>query len=269
MHQEASFMDQRAAARIEQKSAQEAIISRIGADLRLTPFLARAYYDQMADYFRLYSGQELQDNELSYCAVAAEEPAGKSLRECLRVSVRLTLHDPSDSQDGSSLSALRQKRIVRLSQEALDQGGLLTQEDLAVLLTTSCSTIKRDLRALRSQGISVPTRGQQRDIGPGISHKVQTIERYLAGEDLTHISRSMNHGLESMERYLRAFRQVALMTREGLSPDFIRKASRLSLNLIAQYQALYEQACDDQAMQARLNDLLSLHRLPAAKGGQS
>jgi hypothetical protein len=262
-------MDQEAVQRIERKSAQEAIISRIGADLRLTPFLARAYYEQMAEYFRLYSGLDVHDNQVAYCAVAAEEPSGKKLCECQRVSVRLTLHEPADLQSSSSISSLRRKRIARVCQEALDQGGLLTQEDLAILLTASPSTIKRDLRALREQGLAVPTRGRQRDIGPAISHKVQTIERYLAGEDLTHISRAMNHGLDSMERYLRAFRQVALMTREGLSPEFIRRASRLSLNLIGQYQALYEQACRDSAMQARLSDLLATHVEPTPKGGRS
>jgi biotin operon repressor len=264
-------MEQKAVARLEPKTAQEAIVGRIAEDLRLTPFLARAYYEQMAEYFRLYGGLDLQDNQVAYCAVAAEEPPGKKITQCRRVAVRLTLHDPADfdSQGSISMSTLRRKRARRLCEEALDQGGLLTQEDLALLLTTSPSTIKRDLRSLRQEGVFVPTRGQQRDIGPGVSHKVQTVQGYLAGEDLTQLSRRLCHGIDSMERYLKAFRQVALMTREGLSPELIRKACRLSLNLIAQYQALFKQACDEPAMQGRLNDLLNTEPTSVARGGQS
>jgi biotin operon repressor len=261
-------MQQDAVARLEPKTAREAIISRITADLRLTPFLARAHYEQMEEYFQLYAGLDLQDNQLAYCAIAAQEPPGKPIADCTRVSVRLTLHAPADfdKTGATAISAMRRRRLQRLCDEALDQGGLLSQEDLALILTTSESTIKRDLRALRETGICVPTRGQQRDIGPGVSHKVQTVLGYLRGEDFTQLSRRLCHGKDSMERYLKAFRQVALMTREGLAPELIRKACRLSPGLIAQYQALYEQAVGDEAMSRQLADLLSLDALPKKAG---
>lgn len=260
-------MEAKAVARLEHKRAQEAIIARIAEDLHLAPFLARAYYEQMADYFGQYAGLELQDNQIAYCAVAAEEPPGKKLSECRRVSVRLTLHDPADLEDAATdLRTLRQRRIMRLCVQAQDQDGLLTQEDLALLLTTSPSTIKRDLRALRQQGHFPPTRGQQRDMGPGISHKVEIIRRYLAGESFTDISRDLHHGVESMQRYLQAFRQLALMTREGLRPALIRKATRLSPKLIAEYQALFAQASHEPDMQTRLDDLLGAE--PLAKRGR-
>jgi biotin operon repressor len=264
-------MQQDAVARLEPKSAREAIIGRIAADLRLTRFLARAHYEQMEEYFQLYGGLELQDNQLAYCAIAAQEPPGKPVADCVRVSVRLTLHAPADfdSAGSTAVSHLRRQRLQRLCEEALAQGGLLSQEDLALILTTSESTIKRDLRALRQAGVIVPTRGQQRDIGPGVSHKVQTVLGYLRGEDFTQLSRRLCHGKDSMERYLKAFRQVALMTREGLRSELIAKACRLSPALVAQYQALYQQAVADEVLQGRLQDLLSLDALPAQKGGKA
>jgi len=250
-------MDVKGVQRLEHKRAQEAIIARICEDLHLAPFLARAYYHQMADYFAQYAGVELQENQVVYCAVAAEEPPGRRLSECRRVPVRLTLHEAADRDVAArSLPALRRRRIVRLCTEAHDQEGVLTQEDLALLLTTSRSTIKRDLKALREQGHFPPTRGQHQDMGPGVSHKVDIIRRYLAGESLTDIGRHVRHGLESMTRYLQAFRQVALMTREGLAPPLLRRATRLSAKLISEYQALFAQARDDPNCQARLDDLL-------------
>lgn len=260
-------MQQQAVDRLEPKTAEKAIIGRIAEDLRLTPFLAEAYYKQMAEYFRLYGGVDLQDNQVAYCAVAAEETAAKSIAQCRKVPVRLTLHDPDDLKTPATVGDLRRKRAQRMCEEALDQGGLLTQEDLAVLLTTSASTIKRDLRALREQGVFVPTRGQQRDIGPGISHKVQAIDGYLRGEQLTDLSLRIRHGIDSMERYLKAFRQVALMTREGLQVSLISRSCRLSETLVGEYQRLYEQAREDPDKQRRLQDLLG-DDAQLGKGGQ-
>ena len=67
-------------------------------------------------------------------------------------------------------------RILRLTQEAYDQEALLSYEDLAVLLTTSPATVKRDIRALKQSGYFVMTRGAKHDMGPGLSHKTQILE---------------------------------------------------------------------------------------------
>jgi DeoR/GlpR family transcriptional regulator of sugar metabolism len=63
-------------------------------------------------------------------------------------------------------SGLRKHKILRMSSEALDQDGLLTQEDLAVLLCGSRRTIRRDVKELKQQEIDVLTRGTLQDIGP-------------------------------------------------------------------------------------------------------
>jgi DeoR/GlpR family transcriptional regulator of sugar metabolism len=61
------------------------------------------------------------------------------------------------------------------------QGGLLTVEDLAYLTWPSPTTVRRDLAECRANGVAVPTRGQIRDIGPGVSHKAQVVQLYLWG----------------------------------------------------------------------------------------
>ena len=101
-------MEPNAVARLAHKNAQEAIVARIAEDLRLTPFLAHAYYEQMAQYFEQYAGLDLHDNQVAYCAVADTEPPGRKLAECQRVPVRLTLHDPADLDSAAiGLAALR------------------------------------------------------------------------------------------------------------------------------------------------------------------
>jgi transcriptional antiterminator len=46
-------------------------------------------------------------------------------------------------------SGLQKHKILRMAIEALDQDGLLTQEDLAVLLCSSRRTIRRDIKELK------------------------------------------------------------------------------------------------------------------------
>lgn len=259
-------MERSTASRLQSKTAEESIIGRLAEDLHLAPFLARAYYDQISEYFAQYGGQTLQANQVAYCALAAEAPAGQPLGQAPRVPIRLTLHATEDLEvaEGEGLAALRRQRIVRLCEEAQQQGALLTHEDLALLLTTSLSTIYRDLKRLRTEGTLVPTRGQQRDIGPGVSHKTTIVRRYLLGEGLSDLGRRLPHGIASMERYLQAFRQVALMTREKLASSLIAQAARLSPRLVREYQELYDQARAAPTMQARLEDLLATPK----KGGR-
>jgi len=56
----------------------------------------------------------------------------------------------------------------------------LTQEDIAAkLLNCSVRTVRRDINALAKRGVIVPTRGQQKDIGPGVSHKVEAVRLFM------------------------------------------------------------------------------------------
>jgi hypothetical protein len=59
------------------------------------------------------------------------------------------------------LGALRRRRIVRLTQEALRQGALLGYGDLAEILFTSVATLKRDVREIEGGGMYVPLRGRR------------------------------------------------------------------------------------------------------------
>ncbi|MCD6456280.1 MAG: DUF1670 domain-containing protein, partial [Methanophagales archaeon] len=60
--------------------------------------------------------------------------------------VNLTiLHDEDiEIRQKYGITAERRNKELRLCDEAIDQGGVLTQEDLAALLSTSLSAIKRD-----------------------------------------------------------------------------------------------------------------------------
>ena len=121
--------------------------------------------------FLLNSNVQLTSGQICYEAVAAEEPAGKHIALAKKVSCRLRLNDVEADLEVLAtygLAGLRRHRILRLTQEAYDQDALLSYEDLAILLTTSPATVKRDIRALKQSGYFVMTRGAKHDMGPGL-----------------------------------------------------------------------------------------------------
>lgn len=84
--------------------------------------------------------------------------------------LRLTLVGQGDEHalKEGGLSGLRKRRIVRLTQEAYKQGGLLSYKDLAGLLLTSLATLKRDVRDLKTKGEFVPIKGRKANGNSGI-----------------------------------------------------------------------------------------------------
>jgi hypothetical protein len=261
-------MDPYGTARLAAKDAESAIVARICEDFNLTPVLARAHYEQMARYFAEYGQVPARPGELCYLAVAAEEPAGKPIAVCRKVQVRLELAalEDVDVLRGKGLAAMRQGRLARLARQARVQGALLTVEDLAWLTCSSPATVKRDLAWLRRHGQSVPTRGQVRDIGPGLSHKATVVQLYLWGLQFTQIEQRSGHGEDAIRRYLADFRQIAALHARGATVPEIRAATGRSASLIAEYVGLFERARREFPAAPRLHDLLGSQRTGAKKG---
>jgi len=233
-------MEQSAVERLKAKSPEEAIIEQISRDFNLAPFMARTQFEQMRRYFEQYLGLQRDVGQMTFLAVSAETPPGRSLADCRRIAITLTLDSPDDLEALQlGIAALRRSKTQRLTVEAQEQGALLTQEDLARLLCTSRSTIKRDIAYLRSQGIAVPTRGQVKDIGRGVSHKAQIVGDWLAGYTFSEIQRRRWHSISSIERYCGDFSRVVRLHTYGLAVAEIRISIGLSERLIQEHLDLY------------------------------
>jgi DeoR/GlpR family transcriptional regulator of sugar metabolism len=131
---------------------------------------------------------------------------------------------------------------MRIAEEARDQGGVLTQEDLGVLLHCDERTIRRDIKDLRAKGIHVPTRGFVQDIGPTLSHKAQAIRHWLEGKEPVAVARAINHSLKAVERYLEDFKRVSLLVMKGLDEIATARAANLSPALVKTYRSMYAEA---------------------------
>lgn len=248
-------MEESAIERLQAKSPEEAIVEQIGRDFNLAPFMARTQFEQMQRYFEHYFGLERDVGQMTVLAVSAETPPGRPIAECQRVPINLTM-DASDDLEAlrHGVATLRRSKIQRLAREAQEQGALLTQEDLARLLCTSRSTIKRDIAQLRAAGVDVPTRGQIKDIGKGVSHKTQIVRDWLAGFTFSQIKQRRWHSISSIDRYCSDFQRVVRLHGRSLSVADIRISSGLSDRLIAEYLDLYAEA---EPQNERLQRLLA------------
>ncbi len=230
--------------RLESKNARVAIIQKISADLNLMPIVAEAYYKQISTYFEQHTDVKLTSGQICYEAVAAEEPAGKHIALAKKISCRLTLNDTNADLEvlaNYGLAGLRRHRILRLTKETYDQDALLSYEDLAVLLTTSPSTVKRDIRQLKQEGYFVMTRGTKHDMGTGTSHKTQILELYFKVYTFTEMEQKTNHSERAVYRYLRDFTQVATLHHQGFPNAQIRLITHLSDRLIREYLSLFKE----------------------------
>lgn len=244
--------------RLKSKDARAAIVQKLATDFNLTPLIAEAFYQQFSLYFQQHANVRLSSGEVVYEAVAAEEPAGKHIRLVRKVSVRLQLMDFNSDLEALAeygLQGLRRHRLARLTRQAYDQGGLLSYEDLAMLLTTSPATVKRDVAHLRREGLFILTRGSKHDMGPGRSHKTIILDLYFKGYPFTDIERQTNHSETSVQRYLADFIQVASLRRQGFTPAQIRRITQKSERLVREYLELY--TTYDRQDNERLTQLLT------------
>jgi len=201
---------------------------------------------------------ELKEGQLFYRAVKSNIPPGVKTDEMSFKTVKLTIFSEDDVEDAKkSQKELLKNRIVRLTNEALEQGTLLTQADLSILLNASIKTIGRHIKQLLEEDIIVPTRGNRMDIGPGTSHKAKIVELYLKGYEFTDIKRNTRHSSESIARYLKEFARVAALHKEGYSLGQIRRITEHSERLVKEYLGLYERYKNDEDCKQRLGEILS------------
>ncbi len=236
------MLDKEVTKRLQTKSVQQSIITSLAKDFNLTPILAEAYFSQISNYFLQHAEVELTAGQIHYLAIDENEPAGKPLALCKKVSVKLALHLPDEDlpvYKNSGLRALRQHKIVRLTNQTIDQGGVLSYEDIAFLLTCSVVTIKRDMSQMRRAGIILPSRGWRHEMGRGQTHKTQILDLYLSGYQFTDIERRTKHSETAIQRYIQDFSRVVLLHTKKFSLDEIRVSTNFSHHLIGEYLKLF------------------------------
>ncbi len=186
--------------------------------------------------------KQAADDKVVRTVISRDAKHGPKLEELPKVQVVLTKRISKEDTDlyrRENKPSLRGIQILRMTNEAVEQGGVLTQEDLADILEVSTRTIRRDIKRLREMGFDVPTRGVYQDIGPGVSHKTKIVELYLEYNTYSEIQRKTRHSPAAIKRYILDFGKVLLSLKNGLSIKETAHIVGISEKLVKEYTELY------------------------------
>jgi DNA-binding Lrp family transcriptional regulator len=235
-------MDQQAIARLSTKNDWQTLQMEL-LNYRLSPIEAKAIVHRVRHYLDEHEPDRLDEGQIFYSAVAFSEPASKPLKECRLVRIKLTLYAPEDldylAVGRGGAPKLRRARLFRLVFEAVEQGTILSQEDLVRLLGISRRTVVRIVEEYRERGVFVPTRGYCKDMGRGTTHKTVAVKMYLEYATYTEIERETGDTPSSSMRYIKGFAAVVNAVDAGLSPDRVRVVTGMSKKLVSEYIDLY------------------------------
>ena len=242
--------------RLKKKTREYEFVDRLEREFELSPRESRGVLEVVEEMF--FENREISAGQIEYTCVSAMEGHGKPLGELKKVRVRLTRELTGDHEVQQRLgeSSMRKVQILRMTEEAYDQEGLLTQEDLGRILGVSSRTIRRDLEEMMRQKLKLYLRGLQKDIGKGISHKVWIVSLYLHWKTYSEIERITGHSVGAIKAYLNDFSRILMARERGIRSSkeigfYIGRTERL----VDEYQELIKAAEKDGEQRKRIESI--------------
>ena len=208
----------------------------------------------------LFRETDLREGQIEVRVVGIEERGGKVIEKMEKKKVILTIdngvEDIEVQKDYGRLS-LRRIKIQRICQEAVEQEGVLSQEDLSKYLSCTVRTIQRDIREIKKSGSEIITRGYIQNIGSCQTHKVKIIGMYLDGSTYSEIRQKTRHSVGAIKRYLESFTKVLMSQSRGIyRTKEIRGVTGISEVLVKQYQELIKESKRDKTRRENLKQLI-------------
>lgn len=227
--------------RLDTKTSEQRFKQMLEQEFHFAPKIAQVILEEAQGHL-VVPAEQNGVGQKQVILAKREAGHGRSLRETELTQVTWTVDaGAEDRQVGQSYGhkALRQVRIQRLLLEALEQGALGSQEDLAQALNVSVRTIKRDFAELQSRGIYLPSRGNLHGIGRGQTHKAQIIGCWLQGATYDQIAQRSHHAVSSIQRYIQTFVRVIDLHQQNFGEPQIAQLLQLGLPLVQEYLAVY------------------------------
>lgn len=251
-------MKKREAGRRQNKSAEGELLYELQNEYELSPKLSEQILLSAKQH--LVREHTLKEGQIEVTVVGIEERSGKVMEKMEKVRVRLTLdHGVEDIEVEKEFGrvGLRQVRIERLCDEAIEQGGVLSQEDLSKHLSCSLRTVKRDIIEIKRRGVQVVTRGVLHNIGRGQTHKAKIVGLYLEGLTYSELKLRTRHSVGAIKRYLESFTKVVMAERRGIvEPGEISSVTGVSATLVKQYQEVLRASEKDETKREHLAQLV-------------
>ncbi|HNX79025.1 MAG TPA: DUF1670 domain-containing protein [Prolixibacteraceae bacterium] len=247
--------------RLKQKQLDNQFINSLVQGMNCSMFEAKAIMNCVYETYQPFmdNAGTMKHGQVLFEVVSIENGPQTKLSECKMVSVILTLdagHEDLQVRQQQGVIGLRRFRLQRIANEAFQQGGLLTVEDIADrLLNCGEKTICRDLAALNKQGILLPLRSVVKDMGRAVTHRTTIVKQWLLGKEYSEIARLTNHSVEAIASYIDKFKRVVCLAKDNHEIKTIAFLVKLSVPLAEEYYRIFN---DSEVVSHRRAELDSL-----------
>ena len=212
---------------------------RIGGD-RIRELCAEMILEVVGAHLR--PREQLRHGQALWLGVDVNDPPsrGKRTADMDLVPVVLDLSTDEDilaRLDRAPVGERLRMRAVRLCEQAYRQGALLSNADLAELMTGDASRIASVLTSHeRKTGKVIPRRATVHDVGCGVTHKrIICWKRYAEGKSSDQVACETYHTVESVDRYLGQFDRVRHCRMQGMTPAETAYALNCGRSLVEEY----------------------------------
>jgi len=243
--------------RLLAKSIENQFIQEMIEGLNCSPFEAEAILEKVyAVYgYQFDSANVIKPGQIQLMAIDASVTPNTPLIKAKQTLVTLTMKAMPDDLDFRKINgvpALRQKRLLRMAEEAFQQGALLTLEDFADLFNCGVRSLNRDLEALRLRQTVPPLRSTIKDMGRAITHRRLIIDLWLQGFEYSDIAARSCHAIESVYNYVDKFKRSVTLFQNNFDLKTTAFVVKISFSLVREFHRLFQ---DMKPVAHRLEEL--------------
>lgn len=230
--------------RLSAKTLDAQFMNEMVVGLNCSPFEAEAIVEKVHEVYDCLwkTSDAMKPGQIQVNAIDASVAPNVPLRKAKQRLVTLTLYaakEDIEMRRKGSVPVLRQKRVSRMCEEAFQQGGLLTLEDLANLFNCGVRTLVNDLRALRAKKIVPPLRSTVKDMGRAITHRRMIINLWMQGLEYSEIARKAHHSVDSVANYVDKFKRCAALFSSGFDLHVVALMVKISSTLAEEYKQIH------------------------------
>ncbi|MDR2651797.1 MAG: DUF1670 domain-containing protein [Prevotellaceae bacterium] len=247
--------------RLSQKQIDTQFVNQLQAGMNCSMFEAKAILNCVYETYQPFFDNSLgiKPGQISFEVVSIDNSPKDALRNCQMKTVVLTLDAGEQDlriRQHQGVIALRRHRLERICNEAFQQNGLLTVEDIANrLLNCGERTIVRDIKDLKDKGIILPLRSTVKDMGRSLSHRKAIVKYWLEGMEFSDIALRTSHSVEAIANYVDKFKRVICLAKDNHEINTIAFLVKISPALAQQY---YELFCKMKIVPHRMDELNGL-----------
>lgn len=253
--------------RLKQKQQDTQFVNTLIQGMNCSQFEAKAILNAVYETYQPFfdNSGTMKPGQILFEVVSVENGAQKKLSECKMVSVVITLDSGEEDlavKERYGVPGLRRHRLERMVNEAFQQGGLLTVEDIANrLLNCGERTICRDIKVLKEQGIVLPLRSTIRDMGKSVTHRALIVKEWLAGKEYSEIARATHHSVDAVANYVDKFKRVVCLAKNNYEIKTIAFLVKLSPSLTQEYYDLYRKTDTVPHREEELDDMIKKNQI--------